>query len=129
MKTPHLVAYQVCRKAAIDQIGSANVFDFLPPEGTRYPFFYIGEMQGIDRATKSAYIPTIYQTVHYYGSDFKKRGQAYRDIIGLMEKIRATQKYDNFKINCRSIDFRMITDSSTATPLLHGVIDVELLIL
>lgn len=129
MKTPQLVAFQVCRRATIDQIGKERVYDYLPPEGVAYPFFYIGEMQSVDRATKTAQIPTIYQTIHYYSSDFKKRGQATRDLVGVMERLREIDEYDKFKVDCRSISLQMINDNSTATPLLHGVLDVELLIL
>ena len=125
MKSPQLVAFQLCRKKAIDTVGSGNVYDFLPDSKAQYPFFYIGEMQSVDRNTKNAQIPTIYQTIHYYSANPRKRGSDTQTIIDFMERLRLTTKYETFKVDCKNINLQMGTDNSTSTPLLHAVIDVE----
>ena len=128
MKSPHLTAFQLCRRKAIEVLGEGNVYEYLPDEKAQYPFFFIGEMQGIDKNTKNASIPNIFQTVHYYSNTPFKRGTDVENVVNMMEKVRLTEKYGDFNIHCRNVDLRTMTDNTTETPLFHAVVDFELIL-
>ena len=52
-----------------------DVYDgFLPPEGTPYPFVYLGECQQTDDANKTAVFGNVYQTIHVWSNTPKNRG-------------------------------------------------------
>ena len=51
-----------------------DVYDgALPPKSTPYPFVYLGDNQSVDVIYKCAYADMIYQTIHVWHNDPKKR--------------------------------------------------------
>ena len=86
----------------------------LPPEDTPYPFVYLGENQESDTATKGAVIGSVHQTLHFWHNNPKQRGTVSAMIA-------------NAKAVCRNIErtSRIFPDTTTKTPLLHGVLEVD----
>ena len=82
-------------------IGKENVYDgFLPPEGTPYPFVYLGDAYQVDDDNKSAIFGTESLTVHVW---HKKPEES----------------------DYRNGQTRILTDNTTKQPLLHGVVELR----
>ena len=103
-----------------------TVFDYLPPEGTAYPFVFVGEQYSNDQANKSAVFGTVNQTVHIYHNDYKKRGTTTTMMDAIKTEVRKLKSTPHFYVRVRSMDDQILTDNTTATPLLHGVIEIAL---
>ena len=61
-------------KIEIESLGY-DVYDgFLPPEGTPYPFVYLGDMTQTDDTNKSAVLGNVFQTMHVWSNTPRNRG-------------------------------------------------------
>ena len=112
-------------KLAIQEKGY-DVYDGgLPPENTPYPFVYLADSRQRDRPNKSAIFGTVYQTVHVWHSSPRQRGTVsgmLADIKGVARGLRYTQR---FAWCVSGVEQRILADTSTKTPLLHGVLELE----
>jgi len=112
------VVYMKCQQLGYD------VYDYLPPEQTAYPFVYVGEVFQQDRHTKSGLFGDVQVTVHVY-NDYQKR----RETTTMRDRI----KHELYKVrNAGSINLtlkrgtgQIFIDDSTTEPLLHGVLELE----
>lgn len=123
-KYPQLELLQICREKATEIKGVKNIYEFLPMDEVPYPFFLLGEQQTVERLTKQAIFPSIFQTIHYYGY-LEKRGTAILHCGELMDGIRSVKETEDYRVNIKNIDFRILEDKTTTRSLLHCVIDVE----
>lgn len=103
-----------------------KVFDgFLPPDDTPYPFIYIGDSQLIDDANKTAVFGSVYQTIHIYHDNPKQRGTVSSMLLMIKNVARKLEHTDNFSWYLRNVEQQIIPDTSTSTPLVHGVLSLE----
>ena len=103
-----------------------DVYDgFLPPEGTSYPFVYLGDSQQIDSANKSAVFGSVYQTIHIWSNTPKNRGTVSAMLLTIKQTCRKIDHTTNFAWDLRNADQRIITDNTTKEPLLHGTLEAE----
>ena len=103
-----------------------TVYDgFLPPEGTPYPFVYLGDSQQTDDANKSAVFGNVFQTIHVWHNNPRQRGTVSQILLEIKLSCRLIEHTDNFAWNVLNITQQILKDDTTATPLLHGVLDVE----
>lgn len=103
-----------------------KVFDgFLPPDDTPYPFIYIGDSQLIDDANKTAVFGSVYQTIHIYHDNPKQRGTVSSMFLTIKNIARKLEHTDNFSWYLRNVEQQIIPDTSTGTPLVHGVLSLE----
>ncbi|MPM75509.1 hypothetical protein SDC9_122502 [bioreactor metagenome] len=105
--------------------GASNVFDYLPTDGTPYPFVFVGEQLSNDQRNKSAVFGTVTQTVHVYHNDYKKRGTTTSMVDNIKTEVRNLKATPHFHVDVRNINGQVLPDNSTATPLLHGIIEIE----
>ena len=103
-----------------------TVYDYLPPDGVAYPFVFVGEQYSSDQPNKSAIFGVVNQTVHIYNNDYKKRGTTTAMMDNIKTELRKLKETPHFHLGIRSINDQVLTDNSTATPLLHGVIEIAL---
>lgn len=112
-------------KTEIESLGY-DVYDgFLPPEGTPYPFVYIGDCQQTDDANKTAVFGNVYQTIHVWSNTPMNRGTVSQMLLAIKNVCRGINRTDSFAWFVRNINQRIIPDNTTKTPLLHGVLEVE----
>jgi hypothetical protein len=112
-------------KKEIESLGY-DVYDgFLPPDGTPYPFVYLGDCQQTDDANKSAVFGNVYQTIHVWSNTPLNRGTVSQMLLAIKNVCRGISHTDNFAWYVRNVNQRIIPDNTTKTPLLHGVIEVE----
>lgn len=103
-----------------------DVFDGeLPPENTPYPFVYLGDMQQTDRNTKTEVIGSVFPSIHIWHSSPKKRGTVSKMLRKIKLVCRRIEKTKNYSWFVKNMNQRIITDTTTKTPLLHGILEVE----
>lgn len=103
-----------------------DVYDgCLPPDGTPYPFIYLGDCRQSDDANKSAVFGNVYMTIHVWSNTPRNRGTLSNILLAIKNVCRKIEHTDNFAWQLRNVNQRIIPDNTTKTPLLHGVLEVE----
>lgn len=109
----------------IGEIGY-DVYDgFLPPDNTPYPFVYLADSLQIDDANKTAVLGNVYQTIHVWHNNPKQRGTVSKILSNLKILCRDLEHTKSFAWDLRNVDQRLLADTTTKQPLLHGVLEVE----
>ena len=105
-----------------------DVYDgALPPKDTPYPFVYLADSQLIDEENKTAVFGRVTQRIHVWHNDSKQRGTVSRMLLDIKTVCRRINKTNNFAWSVRGINQQILSDTTTKRPLLHGVLDVELI--
>lgn len=103
-----------------------DVYDtFLPPENTPYPFIFLADSQQIDDRNKSAVFGDVYQTIHVWHNNPKQRGTVSKILLEIKQLCYELRSTTNFAWDIRNVDQRILPDTTTAIPLLHGILDVQ----
>lgn len=103
-----------------------DVYDgFLPPEGTAYPFVYLGDCRQTDDANKTDVFGNVYQTIHVWSNTPWNRGTVSEMLLTIKNVCRSIEHTDHFAWFVRNITQNIIPDKTTKTPLLHGILEVE----
>lgn len=109
-------------KIALEAMGY-DVYDgVLPPENTPYPFIYLGDFQQVDSATKNAIYGTVYATIHVWHNIVRQRGTVSKMMYDVKYACRMIDHTANFAWDVRDMTGDIITDTTTKTPLMHGVV-------
>lgn len=98
---------------------------FMPPAGTPYPFDYMGDNQQTDEANKSAVFGRVHQVIHIWHDNPKQRGTVSAMMLDIKTVCREIKHTENFSWEVRGISSRIIPDTTTNTPLLHGIVEVD----
>ena len=112
-------------KVNIEALGYAVYDGFLPPEGTPYPFVYLGDSQQSDISTKGASHGVVYQTIHVYSNTPKQRGTLSAMLADIKMSCKRVVRTKNFAWHASNITTRIMPDNTTKTPLLHGIVEVD----
>lgn len=104
-----------------------DVYDgFLPPEDTPYPFIYLGDNTQTDKETKKEIIGNVSQTIHVWHNNPKQRGTVSNMVLAVKTACRNIERTTNFAWIVQSMTSNIFPDTTTKTPLLHGVVNVGL---
>ena len=112
-------------KLGTEAIGYTVYDGFLPPDGTPYPFVYLGDFRQSDNANKSAVFGTVYATIHVWSNTPKNRGTVSKMLLDIKAVCRRIEHTTNFGWMLLNVNQQIITDTTTKSPLLHGVIEAE----
>lgn len=112
-------------KLDLEALGHVVYDTCLPPENTPYPFDYLGDCRQTDDANKSAVFGNVYLTIHVWHNNPKKRGTVSKMLLDIKSVCRKIGRTNNFAWAVRNMNQRIITDTTTKNPLLHGVLEVE----
>ena len=94
----------------------------MPPEGTPYPFVYLGDSQMVDENRKQAVQGTVYQTIHIWHNNVRQRGTVSAMMLDIKAVCRQLENQTGWLLTeCAS---RILPDDTTDTPLMHGLIEV-----
>lgn len=103
-----------------------DVYDtFLPPEDTPYPFIYLADSRQTDDPNKTAVFGNVYQTIHVWHNNPKKRGTVSKMLLDVKKVCYRLEHTENFAWMVQNINQRILPDNTTKTPLLHGLLEVE----
>ena len=97
----------------------------LPPEGAPYPFVYLADCRQTDRSNKNAVLGTVYQTIHVWDGTVRRRGRVSAMLADLKQICRRLEHTPGFSWMVVNIDQRILADTTTKQPLLHGFLEVE----
>lgn len=112
-------------KKDLEALGYSVYDGFLPPADTPYPFVYLGEAQQTDDTNKTAVFGNVFQTIHVWHDNPRQRGTVSKMLLDSKTVCRKITHTSNFAWDVRNISQRILSDTTTAVPLLHGVLDVE----
>jgi hypothetical protein len=101
-----------------------RTYDYLPPNGTQYPFVYIGEVFQQDRHTKSGLFGDIQVTVHIF-NDRKKRKETTTMRDTIKNELYKLKRAGNINVMLKRGTGQILIDNSTSEPLLHGILELE----
>ena len=103
-----------------------DVYDgFLPPEGTPYPFVYLGETTQTDEANKSKINGHVSTVVHVWSDTPRKRGELSQILLDIKKLCYSDIRTPNHDFTVRSVEERILPDTTTKAPLLHGIITAQ----
>lgn len=112
-------------KLNIEELGY-DVYDGgLPPDGTPYPFIYLGDCQQDDTVLKNAICGNVYQTIHIWSNNPNNRGTVSAMLSSVKNICRQIEHTDNYSWLITNINQRIIADNTTNKPLLHGILEVD----
>lgn len=110
-------------KLDLEALGFSVYDGVLPPENTPYPFVYLGNFRQIDDANKSAVFGTVYPTIHVWHNDPRQRGTVSKMLLEIKTACRKIDHTENFAWAVREMNQHILSDNTTKTPLLHGVLE------
>lgn len=108
----------------IRRLGYDAYDGMLPPDGTPYPFVYLADSQLLDDANKSAVFGTVEQTVHVWHNDVRKRGDLSAVLLAIKTLARELERTEHFAWFATDVNQRILSDTSTKQPLMHGVLEI-----
>ena len=109
-------------KLSLETMGYAVYDGELPPEGTPYPFIYLGDFRQSDQMYKNAVTGTVYPTIHVWHNNSRQRGTVSDMLLDIKWTIYQLTKTENFSWLTQSVDTIIRPDDTTKTPLLHGTV-------
>lgn len=122
IKSPQLQIYNTVYKLCEDL--GYDTYDYLPPSEVSYPFIFIGEQFSQDEANKTAIHGSVQQTIHIYHTH-ENRKEVSEMIFNVQEDIRKLKNTDNYYVAIKGITNQMITDVSTDSVLIHGIVEID----
>lgn len=112
---------------SIKKLGFAVYDGFLPPEGTAYPFVYVADFTQTDTNTKSGDCGRVHPVVHVWHNNPRQRGTVSVMLAQIKDVYRYISHTNNHSWTATNINQRIFADTTTKTPLLHGVIEADFL--
>lgn len=112
-------------KMEFEALGYAVYDGFLPPEGTAYPFIYLGDMTQTDDSKKGAVLGNVFQTIHVWSNTPRNRGTVSKMLYSIKSVCRKIEHTKTYAWNLMHVTQHILPDNTTKTPLLHGVLEVE----
>ncbi len=98
----------------------------LPDEGTPYPFVYIGSSQLVDDyGNKTMVLGNISQVVDVWHNNPRKRGELSEIMMIVKNVARQINRTSSFAFQISNINQRILSDTSTGTTLMHGVLELD----
>ena len=109
-------------KIDIESLGY-DVYDGELPEGTTYPFVYLGNSNQSDNSTKAGNIGTVSQMIHIWHNDVQKRGTVSAMLADIKDVCRELER--KYPVILSGMTQDILPDNTTKQPLLHGVLTVN----
>ena len=98
----------------------------IPGPETEYPFIYLGEFNQNDRETKSVILGSIPVTVHVWHDRPDQRGTVSGLCMAIKSALRDAQ-HREYSFLTRNVRGRIVPDNTTPVPLVHGIVEAEVL--
>ena len=114
-------------KLGLEAKGYAVYDGALPPENTPYPFIYLGDFQQNEKELKNALTGSVLPTIHVWHNNAKQRGTVSAMLLDIKIVCRRISHTENFSWLIRNVNSFILSDKTTKTPLLHGIVEAECL--
>ena len=118
--SPEQKVYGQLRKSIATELGY-SVYDYLP-SSAEYPFVVLGEQfsQSV-RTNKDRRNKDIQTTIHVWHNDWRQRGT----VSAMLREIELAVIRD-YGVDGENISIQIITDNSTGSDLLHGILETDI---
>ena len=126
MIEPQQALFIAVRHALLEMYPGSVYDGAIPGPETKYPFTYLGEFNQEDMATKSVILGSIPVTIHNWHNRMSQRGTVSERNLAVKTALMAAQHRD-YSFLVRNVKSRIIPDNTTAVPLLHGIVEAEVL--
>ena len=100
-----------------------DTYDYVPDASTKYQFIYVGEAFNADTSNIEL-IGTVRQTIHLYGTRTQRNALDTMAMRIHDDAVKVRQAF-NYKARMTAYNDRVVNDNSTATPLLHYILELE----
>lgn len=121
---PQQELFTYLRRVFIEEFGECVYDGYLPPEGTQYPFIFLGDTQQIDDyAYKSEILANSYQTITVWMDSPMRRGTLSAMLSEVKKLCRRATNTGTYSWAIRNIDQRISEDVTTGC--IRGDLDVE----
>lgn len=117
----------IALKLGIEAKGYAVYDGVLPHDDTPYPFVYLGDFIQTDNNHKNAVTGTVYPMIHVWHNNTRQRGTVSKMLFEIKTILRKIDRTDNHSWLIRNVNGRILSDNTTKTPLLHGVVEADCL--
>ena len=98
---------------------------FLPPPKTSYPFIYLADNTLDDEINKTAAFGIVSQTIHVWHNNPHKRGTVSKMLLDIKDTCRKISHTKNFGWMITAVNQRILPDTTTKQPLLHGILQID----
>lgn len=131
MTDPQQELYSHILVALKDKYGDMVYDGALPPDGTPYPFIYLGDLSFTDSVNnKSQILGRASVTIHVWHDNVHKRGTVSKYLGEIKQICMQMGSTGNFSWRYATGGMtRILPDNSTGTPLLHGFCQPELILM
>lgn len=110
-------------KVSIQNHGYYVYDGHLPPDGTPYPFVYMGEFRQYDTQNKTGICGYVHAVIHVWHNDTERRGTVSKMMFDIKDIIRHCEYTDSYAWMVKNITQNIFSDNTTKQPLMHGVIE------
>lgn len=115
----------IALKLEIEKLSYAVYDGALPPADTPYPFVYLGDFRQNDTVYKNAVSGTVFPTIHIWHNNIKQRGTVSKMLLNVKAVLYGLKRTNNYSWLIKNVNTQIISDDTTNTPLLHGVIEAD----
>ena len=110
------------RRILINLFGEKSVYDYLPPEGTEYPFIRVGEVFSQRRRLhKDDLNGDMQVSLHFWHDNTRQRGTFTK-----MMHDAEVALIGEYGVRGEDINTRVIDDNTTSVTLLHGILEINI---
>lgn len=104
-----------------------RVFDGdLPPEGTPYPFVFVGNTQDSESFyIKGAFFGRVTIAIHVWTNNVRARGDLSSVLFAIRRLGHQIEATKNYGWCMSGADENILPDNTTSEPLMHGIINFE----
>ena len=115
----------IALKLGIEKLSYAVYDGALPPADTPYPFVYLGDFRQNDTVYKNAVSGTVYPVIHVWHININQRGTVSKMLLNIKAVLYGLKRTNNYSWLIKNVNTQIISDDTTNTPLLHGVIEAD----
>ena len=110
------------RRVMVNLFGQDKVYDYIPPEGTPFPFIRVGEVFKQNRRIHKQDLDGDMQvSLHFWHDSTRQRGtftkMMYDAEVALIGE---------YGVRGEDINSRVVEDNTTAVTLLHGILEINI---
>ena len=103
-----------------------DTYDYQPDGTADYPFVHIGEQFAqTNRTNKTRVFPSTQITLHVWHNDRRQRGT----VSGMLEQLEREAwqitEIKHLDVRLNGTNKQILIDNSTASDLLHGILEVD----
>lgn len=125
MAIPQQELFTAIRGICVSRLGGDHVFEVLPPDGTPYPFIYVGEQGSVDDlSNKTVVFAEVRQTIHVFHNDMRRRGDVSAVMDDLLTELRRFEYTKTFRWRLTSVSSEIRVET-VGEKVLHGILDVK----